>query len=213
MHCTTGFVRQCRCAAVPPCVHGTGLFRDRGQGNRDARLSAPLESCKADNQVPMVQSNRGFRAPPTLIRTRSTRPEWHWFPILAEVTGNQITAAAMRILVVEDHEDTRQVLMRLLQHWGFTVITARTLQSGLRFLQTERFDAIVSDIALPDGTGYVACQRGEAPSERSAGHRLIWPYLSERSQHRKACRIRLLPDQAVRLPRITIYPGQASLWC
>jgi DNA-binding response OmpR family regulator len=60
----------------------------------------------------------------------------------------------MRILVVEDHDDTRQVLMRLLQHWGFDVAVAQTLENGLRFLQTERFDAIVSDIALPDGTGY-----------------------------------------------------------
>ena len=60
----------------------------------------------------------------------------------------------MRILVVEDHEDTRQVLTRLLQHWGFDVAVAQTLQNGLSFLETERFDAIISDIALSDGTGY-----------------------------------------------------------
>jgi CheY-like chemotaxis protein len=60
----------------------------------------------------------------------------------------------MRILVVEDHEDTRQVLIRLLTSWGFDVAPADDLQSGLNFLHTQRFDAIVSDIALPDGTGY-----------------------------------------------------------
>jgi CheY-like chemotaxis protein len=60
----------------------------------------------------------------------------------------------MHILVVEDHDDTRQVLMRLLRHWGFTVASAQTLESGLNTLDTEPFDAIVSDIGLPDGTGY-----------------------------------------------------------
>ena len=59
-----------------------------------------------------------------------------------------------RILVVEDHEHTRHVLMRLLRRWGFDVASAPTLQNGLNFLEAGPFDAIVSDIALPDGTGY-----------------------------------------------------------
>jgi CheY-like chemotaxis protein len=61
---------------------------------------------------------------------------------------------AMRILVVEDHQDTRQVLTRLLTQWGYDVAPAETLQSGLNLLESEPFDAILSDIALPDGTGY-----------------------------------------------------------
>ena len=60
----------------------------------------------------------------------------------------------MRIMVVEDHRDTRQVLARLLEHWGFEVVTAEDLESSLSFLDVGRFGAIVSDIALPDGTGY-----------------------------------------------------------
>jgi CheY-like chemotaxis protein len=60
----------------------------------------------------------------------------------------------MRILLVEDHRDTRQVLTRLLTHWGFDVVAAATLESSLNRLETEPFDVILSDIALPDGTGY-----------------------------------------------------------
>jgi CheY-like chemotaxis protein len=60
----------------------------------------------------------------------------------------------MRILVVEDHQDTRQVLTRLLTHWGFDVAPAESLQSGLDCLDNEPIDVILSDIALPDGTGY-----------------------------------------------------------
>jgi CheY-like chemotaxis protein len=60
----------------------------------------------------------------------------------------------MQILVVEDHEDTREVLTRLCSRCGFNVLSAATLQEGLHFLQASPLDAIISDIALPDGTGY-----------------------------------------------------------
>ena len=60
----------------------------------------------------------------------------------------------MRILVVEDHQDTRDVLMRLLSRWGFNTVPADTLEGGLNRLATEPIDVILSDIALPDGTGY-----------------------------------------------------------
>ena len=60
----------------------------------------------------------------------------------------------MRILVVEDHQATRQVLTRLLTRWGFDVAPADTLKSGLSHLDSEPIDVILSDIALPDGTGY-----------------------------------------------------------
>jgi CheY-like chemotaxis protein len=46
------------------------------------------------------------------------------------------------------------VLTRLLTHWGFDVAPAENLQSGLNCLDNEPIDVILSDIALPDGTGY-----------------------------------------------------------
>ncbi|HJT82501.1 MAG TPA: response regulator [Chthoniobacterales bacterium] len=60
----------------------------------------------------------------------------------------------MRILLVEDHQDTRQILTRLLTHWGFDVATAENLQRGLDELSHQPFDVLLSDIGLPDGTGY-----------------------------------------------------------
>ncbi len=61
----------------------------------------------------------------------------------------------MRILVVEDHQDTREVLTGLLRRWGYDVSPADTLKSGLNRLDSEPpVDVILSDIALPDGTGY-----------------------------------------------------------
>jgi DNA-binding NtrC family response regulator len=61
--------------------------------------------------------------------------------------------AAPRILVVEDHGDTRRVLSTLLDRWGFDVSTAESLKSGLAFVGAKQFDVIVTNIALLDGTG------------------------------------------------------------
>jgi len=74
----------------------------------------------------------------------------------------------MRILLVEDHQDTRQVLTRLLTHWGFDVAPAETLKRGLDQLKSQRFDVILSDIGLPDGTGYAL-----AKEARRRGSKLL----------------------------------------
>jgi len=60
----------------------------------------------------------------------------------------------LRILVVEDHADTLQVLARLLDHFGHKISVADTAHSALQFLQSTAFDVILSDIVLPDGSGY-----------------------------------------------------------
>jgi len=59
----------------------------------------------------------------------------------------------LRLLLVEDHDDTRKVLARLLNRRGYKVEAARNAQEA-RSLSSERtFDLIISDIALPDALG------------------------------------------------------------
>jgi CheY-like chemotaxis protein len=61
---------------------------------------------------------------------------------------------SLRILVVEDHVDTLKVLARLLNHFGHDISIADSRKSALQCLQSGKFDVLVSDIALPDGSGY-----------------------------------------------------------
>ena len=60
----------------------------------------------------------------------------------------------LRILLVDDHEDTRRIIARLLQHRGHVVATACSVQSALECLDAEPFDVLISDIGLPDGSGH-----------------------------------------------------------
>jgi two-component system response regulator PilR (NtrC family) len=60
----------------------------------------------------------------------------------------------MRILIVEDHDDTRDALERFLSRCGYGVAVAADLRTALNLLQAQPFEALVTDIALPDGTGY-----------------------------------------------------------
>jgi CheY-like chemotaxis protein len=59
----------------------------------------------------------------------------------------------LQILVVEDHGDTRRVLTGLLGHFGHSISAADNVESALAFLRAKHFDAVVSDLALPDGSG------------------------------------------------------------
>jgi signal transduction histidine kinase len=60
----------------------------------------------------------------------------------------------IRILLVEDHEPTRTSLARLLMHRYYEVVTAASLAEARNLAQTKDFHLLISDIGLPDGSGY-----------------------------------------------------------
>lgn len=74
---------------------------------------------------------------------------------LAEISvaAPPLAVVPLRILLVEDHADTRVTLMRLLMHWGHTVLAAENLEEGRQLLAENEFDLLVSDLGLPDGSG------------------------------------------------------------
>jgi PAS domain S-box-containing protein len=63
-------------------------------------------------------------------------------------------AGASRILLVEDHPDTARVLTRLLKASGYQVKAAHSVTAALQLAAAEPFDILISDIGLPDATGY-----------------------------------------------------------
>jgi CheY-like chemotaxis protein len=69
-------------------------------------------------------------------------------------SGHAQATKSLRLLLVEDHDDTRQILSRLLSRCGHKVWSTDHVESALKLLESKRFDAVVSDIGLPDRSGY-----------------------------------------------------------
>ena len=65
----------------------------------------------------------------------------------------------MRILLVEDHEDTNRSLTSLLRRRGYHVQSALTFQSALELSAKDKFDVLISDLGLPDGNGIDLIQK------------------------------------------------------
>lgn len=59
----------------------------------------------------------------------------------------------LNILLVEDHDSTRQVMLKLLKVLGHSIIAAENMQSALAQADQKQFDLVISDIGLPDGSG------------------------------------------------------------
>jgi PAS domain S-box-containing protein len=77
-------------------------------------------------------------------------------PLSPAVSDGQMTvkpAKPLRILLVEDHDDTRRNMTRLLTALNHTVVPAHDAKSALEQAESEPFDLVVSDIGLPDESG------------------------------------------------------------
>lgn len=68
----------------------------------------------------------------------------------------------MLILVVDDEEDTRQLLVQSLTFYGATVITANSAEQAFSEVQAKNPDIMVSDIGMPDEDGYSLIRRVRA---------------------------------------------------
>jgi signal transduction histidine kinase len=62
-------------------------------------------------------------------------------------------ATRLRILLVDDHFDSVRPMQLFLEAIGYKVTTAESVEAALRATMQEKFDLLVSDIGLPDGSG------------------------------------------------------------
>ena len=59
-----------------------------------------------------------------------------------------------RVLLVEDHHDTCIGMKRMLERRGYEITVAHTAQQAVEKVHTQDFDLLISDIGLPDRSGY-----------------------------------------------------------
>jgi signal transduction histidine kinase/CheY-like chemotaxis protein len=108
-------------------AHGGRLSARSAGRNRGSTFSLELETVDA----PVADAHPGDEErPPALGLERS-----------------------LKILLVEDHEDTSRIMSMLLRGLGHGVKTAPNMAAALEASAAESFDLVISDIGLPDGSG------------------------------------------------------------
>jgi CheY-like chemotaxis protein len=76
---------------------------------------------------------------------------------------------------VDDNEDLREYLSKALEFGGaHRVFACETVSQALEALEAERFDLLISDLELPDGSGHQLMQalarHGGPPAIALSGH-------------------------------------------
>lgn len=88
---------------------------------------------------------------------------------LMRVWDSQGLLAGVRVLVVEDEDDTRELLVTALEQCGAEVVSAATAAAALEHLDRRPPDVLVSDLAMPDEDGYSLIRKIRARESERGG--------------------------------------------
>ena len=72
-----------------------------------------------------------------------------------------------RILYVEDHEDTRELVVLVLNQQDYEVTTAESISSAIELAFLNKYDLYLLDSWLPDGSGLELCRSIREFDERT----------------------------------------------
>jgi PAS domain S-box-containing protein len=96
-------------------------------------------------------------------------------PTFADVDVASVELPSLKgitALVVDDEQDARVLVNRLIEERGGRALMARSAEEALNQLATEQVDILVSDIGMPDVDGYQLIQKVRA-REKNEGRKLV----------------------------------------
>jgi signal transduction histidine kinase/ActR/RegA family two-component response regulator len=98
-------------------------------------------------------------------------PECLAFPVALRSSGDADSGASLRglrVLIVDDDEQSRLVVAALLSNHDAVVMTAESADAAYEVLRSNRFDVMLADIAMPGEDGYALLRRLRAGYVRGA---------------------------------------------
>lgn len=124
---------------------------------RNARAQAHLIEALLDktrlaaipSDAPKAELDAAIRAAVAAVRPPDAPPA------ATTVTAEpMVSLAGVRVLVVDDELDAREVLRGVLEAAGATVLTANGAEDAMSTIRRERPDVLISDIGMPGRDGY-----------------------------------------------------------
>jgi len=118
--------------------------------------------------------------------------EWlHVRPVLNEAAAlsSSIRLDGLRILLVDDEPDAREMLTALLKGYGAEIMSASSSAEALQLIEREDVDIIVSDIGMPHEDGYQFIRQVR---EQKGNRNSLKPALALTGYTRTADRVRVL---------------------
>ena len=158
-------------------LHGGTVKADSDGPGRGATFKVQLPVLSI-NHVP--GSKTAARDLP-LIEARVT--DWSSMDCPAQLDG-------VRVLIVDDNSDTRQMLKAVLSECQADVITAASVAEAIKEIEQQKPDVLVSDLGMPEQDGYELIK--EVRERESAGHTAGIPALALTAYAKAEDRVRAL---------------------
>ena len=143
------------------------FFTTKGQMGTGLGLAEVYGIVKRHRGQVEIDSQQGHGTTVRVRLPRAARPE------PAVTSGDQVAAKRVkrRVLLVEDHTDSREFMTALLETDGHVVSSAGTVKEALERLdgpEGAEFEVLVTDIGLPDASGWdlIPQARARRPSLR-----------------------------------------------
>lgn len=109
-----------------------------------------------------IESRLGEGTSVVLLMRRSAEQEFDSGPAPLASGDKRRDASRTKVLVVDDDDDVRRILVDALASLGYQVIEARGGREGLDMLENSEPDAIVVDFAMPDINGAEVAREARA---------------------------------------------------
>jgi signal transduction histidine kinase/ActR/RegA family two-component response regulator len=133
-----------------PFEQGNRSF-ERRFGGLGLGLAISKSLAQAHGGTLTAQSDGRDRGSTFLLSMQTTSPV-EGLAVPARASG-ETSRQGLRILLVDDHQDTCAALEKLLVRRGHLVAATHNVRSAMEAAVRNRFDLLISDIALPDGSG------------------------------------------------------------